>query len=497
MNAKDRGHPWRWGVAGALAAGVYFERLFGFPMHERVRGDAASYLSIGTQVPENELFPAFATSQGVGLPLLLRAFRAYLEPLAADLGKHWFEWVPVYLFLFHLACSALFWEAVRRTLSRSGLPTPHPLLLFLLLLQPGLVAGTTLLLTDTLTVDLVLLGSAAWLLRPTDGQGRPLVLAVAGSTTGLSWAFAAIARPVFLVPVLGAVTLLVLVGAIEAIRARAKTLELRAWGQRGAALIALLVCVGTPLLLTAFRCERGHGEACLADPLAVRKLSGWEGGVGLSNVRAYWSGKTTPPGLIVLVTDGWIRRHLSDDCVIERVVGPDSSAGCVLRHLHLAPVLAFKKAAAFVDQQHYQSYVADGTSPLARRYFRFFSALTWLGLLALPFAIVKALRRPEASPRLRELLAILMLPLLAASAHVLVHVESRYLLVLVPFAYVTLGCVLTVTLARAARRDFRFVAWVAGAATLALGAWFAQLSAWDSLDSTQQLIDASFSGSRG
>ncbi|HVR20231.1 MAG TPA: hypothetical protein VMS65_11060 [Polyangiaceae bacterium] len=497
MNANDRGHPWRWGVAGALSACVYFERLFGFPLHERVRGDAASYLAIGTQLPENELFPSFETSQGVGLPLLLRAFRAYLEPLAADFGRHWFEWVPVYLFLFHLACCALFWEAARRTLSRSELPTPHPLLLFLLLLHPGLVAGTTLLLTDTLTVDLVLLGSAAWLLRPADGQGRPLVLAAAGSATGLCWALAAIARPVFVVPVLGAATLLVLVWGIEAMRARAETLGARAWVRRGTALTALLVSVGTPLLLAVERCEQRHGEACLADPVAVRKLSGWEGGVGLSNVRTYWSSKTTPPGLIVLVTDRWIRRHLSDDCVIERVVGPKSSASCVLSHLHLAPVLAFKKAAAFVDQQHYQSYVADGTPARARHYFRLFSALTWLGLLGMPLAIVAALRRAKVSPRFRESLAVLTLPLLAAAAHVLGHVESRYLLVLVPFGYVALGCVLAVTLARAARRDWRFVAFVAGAATLALGAWFAQLGDWDSLDSTQQLIDAGFSGGRG
>ena len=300
-----------------------------------------------------------------------------------------------------------------------------------------------------------------------------------------------------MVPVVGAATLLVFVGGLQAIRARAATLGLRAWARRGAAPIALIVGVGIPLLLAVERCKRSHGEACLADPFAVRKLAGWQGGAGLSNVRTYWSSKTTPPGHIVLVSDCWIRRHFSDDCVTERVVGSQSNAGCVLRHLHLAPVLAFKKAAAFVDQQHYQSYVADGTSPLARRYFRFFSALTWLGLLATPLAIIAALRRVEVSSRFRESLAVLMIPLLAAAAHVLVHVESRYLLVLVPFGYVTLGCVLTVTLARAARGDWRFVAWVAGAGAVAIGAWFAQLTDWDSLDSTQQLIDASFSDSRG
>ena len=465
-------------------------------MQQRVRGDAASYLTFGERAAEAETILRFESSQGVGMPLVLRAFRAYLEPLAADFGRGWFEWVPAYLFVFHVVSCVVFWEAQRRVLSRSGLPTSHPLLLFALLLHPGLVAGTTLLLTDTLTVDLVLLGAGSWLLRPTEQQGRSLLAVLAGCTTGLSWALAALARPVFLVPVLGAVIGLALVWGLEAVRSRTEVRGLRGWAQGGAAMIALILCVGSPLLLVVESCARRHGEACLADPVVVRRFSGWEAGVGLANVRTYWSSKTTPPGLVVLVTDRWLRRRFSDDCTTLRVFGPESSAGCVLRHLHLSPVLAFKKLSAFVDQQHYQPYVADETPPGARRYFRIFSAITWLGLLVLLFAFVAAFRRARGSPRFQELLALLTLPSLVAVAHLFVHVESRYVLVLVPFSYVAFGCVLTVTLARAQKRDFRFVACIVGAGALALGALFAQLAAWDALDSTQRRIDASFAAGR-
>jgi hypothetical protein len=480
----------RWSLPGALLGGGYFAFLKAFPAGDRLRGDAAGYLELAGGSAALQRILEFDSVQGIGLPLLLSAFRNYLRPLAQARGHAWFEWVPYYFFLFHVGCLAAFWWAVTRWTTRHELPRPHPLLLLVLLGHPGLIAGTTLLLTDTLTVDTIVIGVASWLCLCATERATARRFAAFGALSGAAWAAAVLLRPTTLLPVVA--------GVLGAVTAWAFKLELPPWKRRTASRLRpihavpvalLLVLVALPLVFASRQCERRHGEACLVDPVLVRKHSAWEAAVGPWNVRTYWS-KATSPSLPVLVADPWLHEHVSSACSPVRLLGEQSVASCFLRKPQLLPVLVFKKTIAVVDQQHYQSYTVERTPPGARLYFRSFSLLVWLGATIGLVSLLALFRMRRRRRALAEGASLLVIPASMLAGHCLVHVESRYVLVLVPFSYLLLGCLLTVVIEKWKNGERTFCLRVAAASLLAAMVFAWQVWRWDELDETQQRIDA-------
>jgi hypothetical protein len=253
---------------------------------------------------------------------------------------------------------------------------------------------------------------------------------------------------------------------------------------------------------SALVCAEKNGGLCLANPAATAEISTLMTSLGaLSNVRTYWSGYSSALDGIALVNDGFLSKHYTQSCVIRGISGADGEVSCVLARPQWLPFLAWKKLVALVDQQHYQPYAVDLTSPKGRVYVRAFALLTWLGLLLAIMGWGALIRRARSHSELRIPAAVIgamfALPLLTLATHVLFTVEPRYGLPLVPFVYVAFGCAVTLGIGhwrriRADKSNRRRVILVAAILALWLGGFAWQIATWDALDTVQHRVDATF-----
>jgi hypothetical protein len=468
--------------------------MMAFPLQARLRGDAVEYLTLAmSSLSFHGLFEGTTRRSG-GFPATLRALRFILEPIAAGFSTPWYELAPWVFLALHLTSMVVSWIAISGWLTRRSLPAPHPAALGLLLLHPGLVAFTSVLLSDTLAVDLLFGGAALWLV---DRPSLPARIAAAFAA-GLVWAWAVLCRPTMLIAVLVTVVILILSEILRLGSNDARLERLVAAGRSIALAGTLIAVLGSSALVCA---EKNDG-LCLANPAATAEISTLMASLGaLSNVRTYWSRYSDARDAIALVNDGFLSEHYTQSCVIRGIVGADGEVSCVLARPQWLPFLAWKKLVALVDQQHYQPYAVDLTPPQGRVYVRAFALLTWLGLL---FAIMgwgALIRRARSNSELRipaaVIAAMFVLPLSTLATHVLFTVEPRYGLPLVPFVYLALGCAVTLgighwRLIRADKSNRRRVVLVAAILALWIGGFAWQIAAWDALDTVQQRVDAAF-----
>lgn len=500
-----RAWPWWLAIAaGVLVAVVWFQPLLALPRSMRLRGDAMEYLTIVRGFSGFGSALTFAGGRSAGFPFVLYALLRGFRALSPQLRPAQFlSFVAYALLAFHLLSVVLFSGVMRRVWRLRTGRELHWGLPLLLLAYPGMVAHTTVVLTDTFAADLCMLAFAAFALATLPGASR---LRGAGMGVAAGWTFgvACLCRPTF-VPALAFALLLVCAAAVAiALRHGGAGFARGASGVLAASSCAL-ACAGL-LGLASVPCTARYGSVCLADPSIVPRLVPPSLRVGVDSVRAYWSGFARPAeqnadcGGCVAVRDPLLSRTWARHCTIDASRFGFGVPECFVRRPDLAALFVVKKTIGLLDSYQLQDYAVDVTSRLARWWSRPFGALAFAGVLACLLRVLLRLRnrrraplpaaapaglesRPQiqpsaaAAPPLAELL-IVALTLAQTVLLSLGHIEGRYGYAIVPGAVYALFALIGSL--------HGYEAWVrrsCSAALLLAGAIFlVQTAAWDSHD---------------
>ena len=461
---------WPWLAAGLGVAVPWFVYVCSVGLPNRVRGDAIAYLRVAANARSTADVLGYAGDRTLGFPAFLYAIRMPFE-LVSALGPEtlgaFVNVVAIVLFAIHVASSVAFFSRMREMVRVSlGVPL-HPAALALLVAYPGLVAYTTVPLTDTLAADLMMVGA---------------VLCVPPATAARSWRLGRAA---------GAGLLL---GALVLVRPSALTttgafllaaLAQALWKDRGrAATLALSITLWSGLVgWQVHTCARAYGEVCLLDPAATRKALAESVSWGTTSARHYWSRHSDDVEGRVTVPDPLLTRVLGQRCRARTLVGRDGILGCILAEPISYPLLVLKKSIGLFDSYQLQPYAVDVTPRWARLASRPFGALAFAGFTAVVGWLALLLRGAPTSP----LVIVLSAPVVHVAWQALFHVEPRYGLAAVPFSLVMLVATAQYLprLARAWRVAVAIALIVAGLVFLA------QTSSWDAGDEALHRIESS------
>jgi hypothetical protein len=441
-----------------VAAGWFlYAASVGLP--NRVRGDAVTYLRVAAGAGSITDVLGWAGERTLGFPLFLYAIRRPFE-LAMPLGDEtlgaFVNTVAVVLLGIHVAASMFFFRRMQAVLGASLGLALHPVTLSLLVAYPGLVAYTTVPLTDTLAADLLMVGTA-------------LLAGSRAAFAGLALGALVLIRPSALV-----VTAALLLAATAQAAWRAR-------GRVPALAIALLVwsaLVG----LQAANCTRAYDEPCLTEPAATRKALGESIGWGKTSARHYWSRWSGDAEGRVTVPDALLTRLLGATCPAHTLLGGDGLLACLVAQPLAYPAMVIAKSIGLCDTYQLQPYAVDVTPRWARLASRPFGALAFAGLAAAAVWFVVLLRTAPAG----LLALVLVVPVAHVAWHALFHVEARYGLPAVPFALV----MLVATLQWAWTKPRATVAAVTGALALAGVFFLMQTGRWDRADPVLARIEA-------
>ena len=255
------------------------------------------------------------------------------------------------LFVIHLIVVTYFLSVVFRWVKETISLEIWPSAKLLLYLYPGLVLHTTVLLTDTISADLLMLSFALGLRGHWLGAGVAL-----GCCTWMRQAYLPL-------------TFLFAGGAMIDGLLKGKMLR------RSAAplVLGLMISMGVPLGTCALRFH----TVCLADQTVVTNALEGSVAAGLLTARVRWSrvvpasadgGTARVPG----VPDEFLIRNFGATCQVP-------SLSCLATRAHLLPFLAFKKAVALHDNYYAQPYVADVTPAWYRHVSRLFGCISFVG----------------------------------------------------------------------------------------------------------------------
>ena len=307
MRANARAAPWLAG--GLVVAASWFLYVCSVGLPNRVRGDAVAYLHVVAAAESVVDVLGWAGERTLGFPLFLYVIRSVFElvtPLTDATLAAFVNTVAGILFGIHVAASLFFFGRMQ-TIVRSSLGLAlHPVTLSLLVAYPGLVAYTTVPLTDTLAADLLMVGTAL----------------LAGSRVafaGLALGALVLVRPSALV-----VTAALLLAALAQAAWRAR-------GRVPALAIALLVWSGL-VGLQALNCTRAYGEPCLTEPAVTRKALGESIAWGTTSARHYWSRWSGDVEGRVTVPDPLLTRVLGATCPAHTLLGGDGLLACLVTH---------------------------------------------------------------------------------------------------------------------------------------------------------------------
>lgn len=458
---------WPWLAGGLVVAVSWFAYVCSVGLPDRVHGDAIAYLRVAANARSIADVLGYAGERALGFPLFLYAIRTPFElvaPLAPDTLVAFLYTVAVVLFAVHVVTSVIFFRRMREVVERSLGLSLHPVALTLLVAYPGLVAYTTVPLTDTLAADLLMLGSALCApVAAADGSRR----FVRGGGAGLLLGALVLVRP----SALATTAALILAGLARAL-----------WTDRGLALVAAAAVWSSLIGWQVHNCSRAHGELCLIEPAAARDGLAESISWGTRSARHYWSRHSNDVEGRVTVPDPLLTRVVAARCPARTLTGRDGLLACVLTNPIAYPLLVLKKSIGLFDTYQLQPYAVDVTPRWARLASRPFGALAFAGFMAVAGWFVLLLRAAPTSP----LLLVLVAPIAHVAWQALFHVEARYGLAAVPFSLVML--VATVQYVPRLRRASQ-IAVVLGLIVAGVG-FVAQTSAWDGADAVLQRIES-------
>lgn len=408
--------------------------LFGltFPLSLRVRGDALGYLKIADSF--SGLGPAltYAGDRTVGFPLFEYGVQQILSIfLPTVFLLPWINAIGAAMLAIHLIAAWLFcaWAIdaghIKFTATRY--------LLFVYLASfPALIGHITTPLTDTFSIDVILLAlvSLSYALRAMRIQ-TILILSVLAS---VCFGFAVLVRPASVIGL--SIALLVCWG-------------ISWWGTPQSRITLSVAVVGylTILAPSLMNCTQKYGSVCLQAPqtfnavLSVRE--------GLRGARLMWSQHNEIPGELPMVRDGIMFNQYYQQCRIDKVIGlgDASLTGCLLARPLTLPVFVAKKWFGLFDYFRFTPYMENLTPTWLKLLSRAYGALSWIGLSLCFVALVK-LREKNVRSNLKQQLPseLTTIWLITYSAvmlvqHTALHTEERYGFPLIPLcALVLFGC---------------------------------------------------------
>jgi hypothetical protein len=474
-------------TAGLGVACALFAWGLTLPLTYRVLGDAREYLWIASVFDDGsrqkglddlaELphragllgMLAYVGDRTVGFPLLAFGVR---EILGVFIGRPsllaWTNAICTFLFALHLLASAAAvslatkYRLIESRVARSGL--------FALLVSfPALVGHTTTPLTDTCGADVVLL--AIWMSDRAFSRRERKSALIDAAVAGVLWAFSALIRPGYVLPMWSALLVL----AVLALRI----------DRRGFVVaLSILISAGAMVAPFAFRCQQRFGELCLQNPKTFE--IGRHARMGMKGARLLWF---HPGGWVggefPIVPDRFMLENFYTQCRPERFLGiaDDSVTGCMLRRPHLVPAYLAKKWIGLHDHFRFQPYAEEVTPVWLRRLSRSYSACAWIGFVFAWFWLFVLLReRLQARAFLWQASlgsAACVFFVLMLAEHTFLHVEDRYSL-----SWIALCCASFVRLAETIRarfvqRRWREVKAYLVVAAMALIVFALQIAVWD------------------
>lgn len=475
--ASLRGRAILLAIAVALVAGLSWASFVAsFPISQRLRGDAHEYFSLALSFPSLDAAIHYVGHRSVGFPLALYLLRRLLEaldiPVSLSDPSTLLRAFTAGMFVLHCAATLLFARAAR-DLGRS-LKLDLPWAPFLLLLaHPGLVAHTTIFLTETLCADLFMLSLA---LLAIGARASSLALRVAApAAAGVLFGAVALIRTSYAIPTGFTLTAAALLASAAVLKGRRPARRIL-W-----MVLASAVGFGCCVAPAASRCQAVFGESCLQDPSVSRGALYYTLSVGRSSPRQYWSRYSISPDWLVILRDPELTHTWERDCDIDVDAADFGLSTCFLEHPAEGANFLVKKSIALLDHSYIHPYAVDVTPRWVRLGSRPFGALAFMGLASAFGFLVVALRRRAAVIASSAAAALCLFVGLSAAlcgVHALFHIEPRYGLGAVPGLYLALALALAAL--RRARPALRGVAYVA---LFWLGVVFlAQTARWDRLD---------------
>jgi hypothetical protein len=452
---------------------------------DRIRGDAAQYLSIAHGAGSVWEVMTSIDERPPGFPLVVYLLKNLARSLGFENPLHVLNFIAVALYFFHLASSFVSFMVSRKLARDCGIELPL-VLLCVLLLHPGLISYTTVLLTDTFASDLLMVAISLLIATRWVPLRSQIALALLG---GGVLAFSVLVRIAYGVPSVAALGLFAVVSAWRIWRSPTTgpkhLLELEsgnAWNRALRTALLALLGFGLGFAPAALKCRATYGGLCLQNPNPVDTALTWSIATGWESPRLYWSRFAPAPELMNVVVDPLLSARWAAPCPIQAEHRLESMIRCYVRKPHIGAVFLFKKSLAVFDSYHLQPYAVAITPRWARRYSRFFGALAYAGFVGASILLVAGVRRPKGPP---ELVLLTAPPVVIALFQSQLHVEGR-------FGFGALfGCYFALAWLWATRgrgdRGRRTVVYVA--LGLAAAVFLVQTSAWDALDPCLRRIE--------
>jgi hypothetical protein len=408
--------------------------IFGlsFPLNYRVRGDAYQYLAIADQFPNLYAILQYAGPRTVGIPFIDFTIGKLVLSLTGEDSLSLLSWVNaigLVLLLIHLSSAWFFSKWFLKT----GFIRSHYFalaLFFLLATYPPLIGHTTTPLSDTLSVDLLLISVMTFHSALTTEKLLQSTLPAVVTTAMIG--FSILVRPGNLMPFATALCVILIIATFRSARKAAVV----------GGIIVGSICV---LLPFSQNCMQKYGVVCLQSPSTFNFIESTQS--GLRGARISWQKMHLSPGHTPILPDNFMYSRFAQKCEVQHLLGTDrtSLTGCLLLQPAALPLFLVKKWMGLFDHYRFTPYLEENTPAWLIFVTRLYDALAWVGfslfaLFALQATISKQYRtslKEKLGKHLSSLFLITYSIVLLAQ-HTVLHTEDRYGFPLIPLALVTL-----------------------------------------------------------
>ncbi|MBC7621524.1 MAG: hypothetical protein H7293_21515 [Candidatus Saccharibacteria bacterium] len=462
-------------LGSAIALALFWVGM-SYPLDLRVRGDALGYLKIADSFNSFASVWTYAGERTIGLPLFEFAIRQALSLFSPTVYLlPWINAIGIAMLAIHLIASWLFSIWSRRAGLFHASATGYVLFVYLAT-SPALVGHTTSPLSDTFSIDLILLGLVA-LASALQAERTRIHLLYCGLAAGCL-AFSVLVRPASL---LGLGAALLACGLVTLRGPPSSRITI------GAVVLGSLLLLAVP----SWNCAEKYGSACLQSPKTFNANLSMQD--GLRGGRLMWSQKNDFPGTIPMVTDASMFDAYYRSCRIESSIGfsDTSLMGCLLARPLTLPAFVAKKWIGLFDYFRFTPYMENLTPTWLRILSRAYGALAWLGLtmcivtvLALHKQSVRTIVRAQLTTQ-TGLVFLATYSAVMLAQHTALHTEERYGFPLIPIcAAVLFGYGERAIVRYRSGRGRSIEPWLVLCA-MALTLFVVQISAWDRLSFAQ------------
>lgn len=412
---------------GVTIALLLFAFGLNYPLQSRVNGDALEYLRIADSLSNLDTIASYAGTRTIGFPLFERG----VYQIVALFGEpvfvlRWVNSVGLTMLTMHIVATWLFsrWTQTSGVIRQDR---TRRIVFLMLATFPALIGHTTTPLTDTFTVDLVLIGLLFYngSLRATTARWSVLWALSGGVILG----FATLVRPGSSFGL--AIALLVCF-----------FVSLRSQATRQLASACILAGFFVTLLPSTINCSNKYGSVCLQSPKTFDSALHIQS--GLRGARVLWRQSDRLPDPIPVLTDELMYESFYKQCRIDSVIGADKNSftGCLLATPHAVPFFLLKKWIGLFDYFRFTPYLEARTPNWLQLLSRFYGMVAWIGLcfslvLLCRFALIRKKIEASNSHYLNlDLIFISTYSLIMLAQHTVLHPEERFGFPLIPMCVV-------------------------------------------------------------